>query len=62
MLGFCVLGFSCISVQLRGFVTLVENGRFTTPSTIAFVVVQDTYDYYSVFDFVVIMNKSFKRI
>jgi hypothetical protein len=48
--------------------SLVENGSFTTTSTIAsmiasttaFAVIQDTYDCYSVFDFVVIVDKSFR--
>ena len=44
--------------------SLVENGSFTitfiTTSTIEFATVQDTYDCYSVFDFVVIVDKSFR--
>ena len=35
--------------------SLVENGYFTT----AFAIVHDTYDYYSVFDFASIVDKSF---
>jgi hypothetical protein len=38
--------------------TLVENGSFTTTFTTAFAVVHDTYDCYSIFNFVVIVDKS----
>jgi hypothetical protein len=40
--------------------TLVENRYFMTASTIAFVVVHDTYNCYNVFDFAIIVDKSFK--
>ena len=39
--------------------TLVETGDSTTVSMTAFVVVKDTYNYYDVLRFTVIVDKSF---
>jgi hypothetical protein len=40
-------------------ITLVEIGDSTTVSMIAFAVVNDTYDYYNVLRFTVIVDKLF---
>jgi hypothetical protein len=48
----------CCSSVWRWLQAEVENGSFTTVFMTAFAVVQDTYDCYSIFDFVVIVDKS----
>jgi hypothetical protein len=46
--------------NFRLALSLVENRGSTTVFTAAFAVVQDTYDCYNVFEFIVIVDKSFR--